>query len=316
VGLAAGWALQLRSDSLFTVWIGLLAVPLFVPWSKILNRRSILMGGIPMIVSVLALCAYNELRYSKLFVAAYGPGGGFTTPLWTGLHGDLFDPGKSIFLFNPIAILGVVGLGFLLLRNRPVGVLFLLLIVPRLLFFSKWSIWGGGWCWGPRFLYPTIPLLTLAAVELLRVWDRRSYMGMAVRAVAAVLVVVTIPINFLSVRVPYEQWLIDLETPSALNQLGMHALTPLQQMQDYYDNFSTGPMWGDVTLLRHHLAPLAPDWWAHGKGYVGILFLAVAACCLIAAVLIARDKSGDGVKENASEQADSPAATQRLEPTL
>jgi hypothetical protein len=35
VGLAAAAAPQFRSDSLFTVWVGLLAVPLFVPWRRI-----------------------------------------------------------------------------------------------------------------------------------------------------------------------------------------------------------------------------------------------------------------------------------------
>ena len=31
VGVAAGLAVQFRPDSLFTVWVGLLAVPFFVP---------------------------------------------------------------------------------------------------------------------------------------------------------------------------------------------------------------------------------------------------------------------------------------------
>jgi hypothetical protein len=164
IGLSAACAVQFRSDSLFTVWVGLLAVPLFVPWSRLWTRRTILAAGVPMALSIVALVSYNELRYHKLFVSAYGPGGGFTTPLLAGLHGDLFDPGKSIFLFNPLVILGLFGLGFLFFRERPTAVLFLLLIVPRTLFFSKWSSWGGGWCWGPRFLYPTVPLLILAAV--------------------------------------------------------------------------------------------------------------------------------------------------------
>lgn len=281
LGLASAAAIQFRSDSIITVWIGLLALPLFVPWSQLWNRRALLFAGIPMVLSVAFLLWYNDLRFHKFVVSAYGQGGGFTTPLLGGLHGFLLDPGKSIFLFNPLLILGAVGVVALFFRNRPVAALFVLLIVPRLLFFSKWSSWGGGWCWGPRFLLPAVPLLVLAAVELLRVFDRRSVAGIFVRATALVLAIVSLGINYLSVRVPYEQWLGVLATPSTLARIGMPSLSVGAQATDYYDRFSTGPIWGDVILLRHHLAIMSPDWWVHGhSAAVGIALLVFGLGCL------------------------------------
>jgi hypothetical protein len=236
---------------------------------------------------LLLLVWYNELRNHELLVSSYG-GHGFDTALGFGLHGLLFDPGKSIFVFNPLTVLGVIGLGVLIMRDRPVSVLFLLLIVPRVFFFAKWSSWDGGWAWGPRFLLPTVPLLVLAAVELLRVWDRRSALGLATRAVAVVLACASIVVNVLSVTVPYEQWLQTLAAPAIRSGLGIPPLTRAQQMTDYDTHLSTGPLWGDVTLLRHHLARTAPEWWAHGHSFVGYLLLCAAAGVLVAASLRAR----------------------------
>jgi hypothetical protein len=286
VGLAAAAAVLFRSDSIFTGWVGLLAVPLFVPWRKLLNARALLLSGVPMALSLAFLIWYNEFRYHKVF-ATYG--GSFTTPLGFGLHGLLLDPGKSIFVFNSLALLGVVGIGVLLKRNFPLAALFLLLIVPRTIFFAKWSSWEGGWAWGPRFLLPAVPLLILAAVELLRIWDRRSVAGIVTRAIAAVLAVFSLFVNFLSIRVPYQQWLQVLATPATLHKLGIPPLSAAAQFSDYNNDSSLGPIWGDVRLLQHHLALMGPDWWAHGRPIVGILLLVVAGGCLAWTAFLARN---------------------------
>ena len=278
IGLGAAAAIQFRTDSVFTIWIGLLALPLFVPWQKIIRTRPLIAIGAPIVISVLFLVWYNELRYGKILVSSYGES--FSTPLSFGLHGLLLDPGKSIFVFNALALLGVVGLGALLVRDRPVAVLFLLLIVPRLLFFAKWASWDGGWSWGPRFMLPTVPLLILAAVELLRVWDRRSLLGILTRGIAAVLVCFSVVVNYLSIRVPYQQWLQTLATPATLAKLAIRPQTGAQQIADYDTHLSTGPLWGDVTLIRHHLAVMGPDWWAHGRWFVGWLLLLAAVAAL------------------------------------
>ena len=127
----------------------------------------------PMALSFAVLGWYDELRFHRLFEGSYGPGGGFSTPLWHGLDGLLFSPGRSLFLYNPLTILGVVGLILLLVgpgvaRDRPLGVLMAILIVTRIVFYAKWGVWDGGWTWGPRFLLPVVALLSLALPTVLR----------------------------------------------------------------------------------------------------------------------------------------------------
>ncbi len=289
VGLAAAAAPQFRSDSLFTVWVGLLAVPLFVPWRRILRVRPLAMILGPMGLSAVLLVVYNELRFHRPFVSSYGSGQGLDNPLGHGLHGLLFSSGKSLFLYNPLAVLGVVGLVLLLVRARPVGLLMLFLIVPRILFFSKWSVWDGGWCWGPRFLLPTLPLFMLAAVEVLRASDPRRWPGVAARVSAGVLAAASVVANFLSVRVPISQWLGVLATPAQHALYGLPALVgggARQQAADFV--WSTGSLWGNAVLVRHGTGVMAPDLWLHGHGWLGVTLLVTGLGVVAAAVYGAR----------------------------
>ena len=286
IGLAAGAAIQFRSDSLLTVWIGLLAIPLFVPWSQVCSWRTGMYLGSPMAVSLFALVFYNELRYHQLWVDSYGQGQGLHNPLLLGLHGLLYSGGKSLFLYNPLAILGVVGLVILLFRAPRVAILFLLLIVPRVLFFSKWSVWDGGWCWGPRFLLPTLPFFMVAAVEVLRVTNRQNLSGFLVRVCAVLLTMLSAFVNFLSVRVPINQWLGVLYTPADHARFGLHGFTTLAaQLQGEDFHFPTGSIWGDLTLLHHGAAVMAPYFWLTGRSYLGLFLLAVGALGVAAALL-------------------------------
>ena len=89
IGSAAAFAVQLRTDSLFLVCVGLLAIPLFVARPVLLARRTIVALSVPMVISLAALGWYNHLRFNRIFVTTYGPGGGFSTPLFHGLRGLL-----------------------------------------------------------------------------------------------------------------------------------------------------------------------------------------------------------------------------------
>jgi hypothetical protein len=148
LGIALALALQFRADSIATVWVSLLAVPLFVGWRTCLRPRTLVMVGGPMLVSLVLLGWYNEVRWGKLLVTSYNQSG-YQTPLPHGLYGLLLSPGKSIFLFNPLAVLGVVGLGLLLWKRRPIGVLFGLLILVRAILRQN-GIPGRGECVGVR----------------------------------------------------------------------------------------------------------------------------------------------------------------------
>lgn len=303
LGVASAVVVQFREDSAFTVWLGLLAVPLFVPWQAIIRRRNVVLFALPVVMTLGFFIWYNYLRWGKLFVSSYN-GQGFHTPLGLGLEGLVLSPGKSFFVFNPVAILGAVGLVLLLWRDRPLAVLCLVLTIPRLFFFAKWDAWEGGVTWGPRFLMPVVFLFVLAAVEVLNATTRRSFSWAAARASFVVLVLVSVPVGFLSVRVPYEQWWQTVENPQLRAQfegggsLLRHpaARTSLRDpVMDSLDfTVKASPLRGNLLLIEKGKAEMAPKIWRTKDSAVGWLLLCFSGCWLSgAAVFALREGSAD-----------------------
>ena len=235
-------------------------MPLFVPLARLRSPSALLQGLLPILVSGLVLALYNHLRWGSFITSYGGPHAselGFTTPLSLGLRGLLLSPGKSIFVFNPLAVLGVFGLVLMFRRDRALALLIVFLVVPRLVFFAMWSSWDGGWTWGPRFLLPAVPLLTLAAVDLVRAAGSARVWRTVVTGAACTLATIAVIVNFLGVRVPYEQWLSILQNRPSQSVY----LIPDPRSANYDLDLASGPLSGDIILLDHGAAQMAPYWW-------------------------------------------------------
>jgi len=266
----------------------LAAAPLFVPWTTLRAPRSLALAGAPMAVSVGLLVWYNEYRYGKAFVSSYGPGGGFSTPLGHGLRGLLLSPGKGLVVFNPMTLLGMVGLVLLFVapgvRDRPLAVVASLAVVPRILFFAKWGVWDAGSVWGPRFLLPSVAVLSLTIVPLLRATEGRRATGIVVRAAAVLLGFWGAFVNFLSVRLPLGEWLSIIADPTWRARLGIHGLNSAAAQANAIDfSLRYSPIWGYVTILRRGVGITSADLWTKGHGDVGWVLLVLGAILLTAA---------------------------------
>ncbi len=87
-------------------------------------------------------------------------------PFWTGVLGFLFSPGKSAFLFCPPIILGILGLPRLWRRNRALALLAGAAPVANLILYSFRTQWEGSYCYGPRYLLPSLTLLCFPIAAL------------------------------------------------------------------------------------------------------------------------------------------------------
>jgi hypothetical protein len=106
----------------------------------------------------------NWLRFGSLIETGYGEEASrFISPLLGGLRGLLLSPGRSLFLFAPIALLGILAV-----RRLTAPALLLCLATPlvHVLVIARWHSWPGGASWGPRLLLPVLPLLAAPAVLL------------------------------------------------------------------------------------------------------------------------------------------------------
>lgn len=89
-------------------------------------------------------------------------------PYWTGVFGFLFSPGKSVFLFSPLIIPGILGLPRLWRRNRALALLAGVVPLANLVLYSFRTQWEGSYCYGPRYLLPSLTLLCLPIAVLLQ----------------------------------------------------------------------------------------------------------------------------------------------------
>ncbi len=95
----------------------------------------------------------------------------WSTPFHEGFLGALFQPEKSIFLFDPLLILAIVMLLVLWKRVLPevraYGVTSLLLLAGYICFYARYTYWAGDFAWGDRYVSTSVELAALLAVPLL-----------------------------------------------------------------------------------------------------------------------------------------------------
>ncbi len=149
-------------------------------------------SGLAAVLILLGL--YNELRFGSPFetgrsvaaVLAQRFSYGHAVPPWTGLLGFAVGSGKSLFVFVPAVLGGLLLLPSFLRSQRALGLLIAGASITRVLFIAGRSDWHGGFCLGPRLLLLIVPLLLLPIVPWLdRVLEQRRRGALVAFAVAS-----------------------------------------------------------------------------------------------------------------------------------
>jgi hypothetical protein len=108
----------------------------------------------------------NWLRYGSVLETGYPLkllfGSSLSEPV-VGITGLLIGPSHGLLVFFPMTWLAMLGLREFACRDRFLTTLWLVVLGLVLVFYACYGVWWGGWTWGPRFLLPVIPLLTVAA---------------------------------------------------------------------------------------------------------------------------------------------------------
>jgi hypothetical protein len=147
-GILFGASLLVRTDSVFLL-------PLY--WMGSREGRGYLAflgGAVPF---VLAAMSYNLYRFGNIFEDGHGQDPAIRfDPASRGIVGLLFSPGKGLTWYAPMWIPAA-----LLCRNFRLWLPFAL----SLLFHGMLHDWTGGTGWGPRFLFPVLPVLFLPLLQ-------------------------------------------------------------------------------------------------------------------------------------------------------
>jgi hypothetical protein len=124
----------------------------------------------------------------------------WSTPFHTGFLGALFQPEKSIFLFDPLLVLAILLLALLWKRLNPevraYGATSVLLLLAYISFYARYSYWAGDFAWGDRYVSTAVELVALVAVPLLMSY--REHLGKAIWRAGCVLIIVSLIIQLAS----------------------------------------------------------------------------------------------------------------------
>jgi hypothetical protein len=124
----------------------------------------------------------------------------WSTPFHVGVLGALFQPEKSIFLFDPLLVLAIFLLAYLWKRLTPevraYGATSLLLLLAYICFYARYTYWSGDFAWGDRYVSTAVELATLVAVPLLM--RHREHLGKTIWRAGWLLIVVSLAIQLAS----------------------------------------------------------------------------------------------------------------------
>ena len=153
---------------------------------------------------------YNWVRFASPFETGYGGRevGAVQQGNWReALPGLLISPGKGLFLFSPIVILGLLSFAPFVRRVPRLALLVAALAVEHIAFYARVPQWDGGTCWGPRYLDFIVPLLVLplaAGLAWLAAPERTRGARLALGGFAGVVIALALVVQLLGVLVNFD----------------------------------------------------------------------------------------------------------------
>ncbi len=198
-GLLAGFAVLARYETLLFVLL-FLVYAVVAPEQRKSGRLKtgllfIAVAGIALIL----LMAWNHHRFGSVLDtgAAHQHDLGFSLKgdLAESLPSNLIGLNRSIFVYSPPLILGLLGFAALFRSERSLAWVITLMIAAGILLYSKFSFWAT-WCsWGSRFLVILTPFLLLPAAmpDIRRICKGKLLLFLAMTGLAIQLTAVLIP---------------------------------------------------------------------------------------------------------------------------
>jgi hypothetical protein len=138
------------------------------------NKKSFVSFLMALSIVLFFMGLVNYIRFDSFTEFGYGSYFGTLSynRSWTGLIGLLASPGKGLIFYFPIVILLPLALKYMYKENKWLFFLIIYIILVNWLYFgtlddSESRNWSGAIAWGPRYLVPILPFITLAFGTLL-----------------------------------------------------------------------------------------------------------------------------------------------------
>ena len=221
----------------------------------------------------------------------------WSTPFHVGVMGALFQPEKSIFLFDPLLLLAIFLIPWLWSRLTPevraYAMASFLLLAAYICFYARYTYWSGDFAWGDRYVSTAVELATLIAVPVLLRY--RGQLGRVIWSAGCLLIVLSLAIQLASLVfwLPLEIYQMDtLGHPTfvialrfkniaafALGKMDAWGLTNDTMTQDKWDYVHIDT-WNFLPFLLRRVG-VAPLWVVNTAMALWIASIAALAAALL-----------------------------------
>jgi len=175
-GIALAWALFIKKANVIIlpvimIWFLIIETRAKKSFSRVFVRESILV--LPIFVAIAAMILKNKFLYGSVLKTEYGAWGDLADKASSGKHYlkavfyYLLSSGKGYFLFNPPLILGFFALNKIFTKHRAKTALLVLIVATIFGFYVNIFTRGSLFSWGPRYLFLTMPLVTVFLAEFI-----------------------------------------------------------------------------------------------------------------------------------------------------
>jgi 4-amino-4-deoxy-L-arabinose transferase-like glycosyltransferase len=160
-GLALGAAVATRPTTILFAAASLIVLA----WRG--DRRAALACAGGLAPALIFLLAYNLWYFGAPVAGGYGAEArSWSAPFWTGFAGLLANPSRGLLVYTPAFLLLPFGVAAIVRHEgedarKPQILGWLAAALATLVLYAGWHQWWGGWCFGPRFLSETLPILCL-----------------------------------------------------------------------------------------------------------------------------------------------------------